>query len=56
MRALYAVMIIGVVVIITLGVPAMLWLLKRVRPLTPEQEESERLLDERRRDARYFWR
>jgi hypothetical protein len=56
MRALYAVMIVGAVLIITLGVPAMLWLLRRVHPLTPEQDESERLLDERRRDARYFWR
>ena len=56
MRALYAVMIVGAVLIITLGVPAMLWLLRRIRPQTPEQDERERVLDERRRDARYFWR
>ena len=56
MSTLYAATMIGVIVVITLGVPATLWLLRRIRPQTPEQDERERLLDERRRDARYFWR
>jgi len=49
MRALYAVMVVGVVVIIALGVPAMLWLLNRIRPLTPEQADRERFVAEARR-------
>ena len=56
MSLLHVLMMIGVIVVLTFGVPAMLWLLRQIRPQTPEREESERLLDERRRDARYFWR
>lgn len=49
MRALYAAMIVGAVVIVALGVPAMLWLLNRIRPQTPEQNERDRLIYEARR-------
>jgi hypothetical protein len=49
MRAVYALMMIGVVVIISLGVPAMLWLLNRIRPQTSEQADRERFVYEARR-------
>lgn len=52
MRAIYALMIVGVVVIVGLGVPAMLWLLNRIRPQTPEQADRERIVYEARQDMR----
>lgn len=55
MKALW---ILGAVVVVTIGVPALGLLIRAVlrRPLSPEQLERESLLEERRRDARYFWR
>ena len=55
MKALW---ILGAVAFVTVGVPALAYLIRRIirRPLTPEQLESESLFVERRRDARYFWR
>ena len=55
MKALW---ILGAVVVITVGLPALGHLIRTIigRPLTPEQLERDALLEERRRDARYFWR
>jgi hypothetical protein len=55
MKALW---ILGAVVVITVGLPALGHLIRKIigRPLTPEQLERDALLEERRRDARYFWR
>ena len=55
MKALW---ILGAVVVITVGLPALGHMIRRIigRPLTPEQIERDALLEERRRDALYFWR
>jgi len=55
MKALW---ILGAVVVITVGLPALGHLIRKIigRPLTPEQLERDALLEERRRAARYFWR
>jgi hypothetical protein len=55
MKALW---IFGAVVLVTVALPALGLLIRRIvrRPLTPEQQEADRLFVERRRDARYFWR
>jgi hypothetical protein len=55
MKALW---ILGAVVVVTVGVPALGLLIRAAlrRPLSPEQLERERQVEERRRDARYFWR
>ena len=53
-----ALLILGAVVVVTVGLPALGHLIRWIigRPLTPEQLERDALLEERRRDARYFWR
>lgn len=55
MKALW---ILGAVVVVTIGVPALGYLIRSIlrRPLSPEQVERDRLLEESRRDGRYFWR
>ena len=55
MKALW---IFGAVMLVTVALPALGLLIRRIvrRPLTPEQQEADRLFVERRRDARYFWR
>jgi hypothetical protein len=55
MKALW---ILGAVVLVTVVLPALGYMIRALirRPLTPEQMERERLFQERRRDARYFWR
>jgi hypothetical protein len=55
MRAL---LILGAVVVVTVGLPALEYLVRALlrRPLSPEQAERDRLLEESRRDGRYFWR
>ncbi len=55
MKALW---ILGAVVVITVGLPALGHLIRRMigRPLTPEQLERDAVIEERRRDALYFWR
>ncbi len=42
----------GVAVILAMGLPAVMWLLHRIRPQTPEQLHRERLLDEAKREAK----
>ena len=51
-------LIVGAIVIVVVGIPALGYVIRWMirRPLTPEQEEREELVRERRRDARYFWR
>ncbi len=49
MRALYAVMMVGAVVITARGVPAMMGILNRVRRQTPERQQKEKLIYEARR-------
>jgi hypothetical protein len=53
-----ALLILGAVVIVSVGLPALGHMIRRIigRPLTPEQLERDALLEERRRDARYFSR
>ena len=41
-----------VAVVLAMGVPAMMWLLHRIRPQTPEQLHREKLLDEAKREVR----
>jgi hypothetical protein len=55
MKALW---ILGAVVLVTVGLPALGHIIRAIvrRPLTPEQIESDRLVQERRRDGLYFWR
>jgi hypothetical protein len=55
MKALW---ILGAVVLVTVGLPALGHIIRTIirRPLTPEQIESDRLVQERRRDGLYFWR
>ena len=42
-------LILGAIVIVALGIPAMDWLMRRIWPLTPEQEEARRLAQEMKR-------
>jgi hypothetical protein len=53
-----ALLILGAVVVVTICLPALGQIIRRIigRPLTSEQLERDALLEERRRDARYFWR
>lgn len=55
MKALW---ILGTVVLVTIGVPALGYLIRSIlhRPLSSEQVERDKLLEESRRNARYFWR
>ncbi|MFO1157239.1 MAG: hypothetical protein U1E60_00210 [Reyranellaceae bacterium] len=55
MKALW---ILGAVIVVTVGIPALGYLIRAIlrRPLTPEQVERDEAVAERRRDARYFWR
>ena len=55
MRAL---LILGAVIVVTIGLPALAYLIRAMirRPLTPKQIEQDRMLEEGRRDGRYFWR
>jgi hypothetical protein len=53
---MYTFLIIGAVVILVAGIPAIEWLVNRIRPLTPEQEEAHRLLREARRSIDRFRR
>jgi hypothetical protein len=50
-RAMYTFLIIGAVVILVAGIPAAEWLMNRIRPPTPEQEERLRRLREARRSV-----
>ena len=54
MKALW---ILGAVVVVTVGLLALGYMIRRIigRPLTPEQLERDALLEERRRNARYLW-
>ena len=53
-----ALLILGAVVVVTVCLPALGHIIRRIigRPLTSEQLERDALLEERRRDAHYFWR
>lgn len=53
-----ALWIFGAVILVTVVLPAIGFMIRALvrRPLTPEQVEQDRLLEERRRDGRYFWR
>jgi hypothetical protein len=55
---MYALLIIGTIAIVAVELPAFGYVIRLMtrRPLTPEREEQDELLRERRRDARYFWR
>ena len=53
---MYTLFIIGAVVILVLGFPAAEWLMDRIRPPTPEQEERRRRLREARRSIDKFRR
>jgi hypothetical protein len=55
MRAL---LILAAVVAVTVVLPLLGVAIRAMlrRPLTPEQVEREKMVEERRRDARYFWR
>jgi hypothetical protein len=55
-RAMYTLLIIGAVVILVAGIPAIELLMNWIRPLTPEQEERRRLLREARRSYDRFRR
>jgi hypothetical protein len=55
-RAMYTFLIIGAVVILVAGIPAVEWLMNRIRPPTPEQEERRRRLREARRSFDRFRR
>jgi hypothetical protein len=55
-RAMYTFLIIGAVVILVAGIPAAEWLMNRIRPPTPEQEERRRRLREARRSIDRFRR
>jgi len=52
----YTLAAIGAGIIIALGVPFVEHLLKRMRPLTPEQEEAERCREKARRSLDRFQR
>ena len=45
----YAIVLIGLAVVLALGVPLMERLVRRIWPLTPNQQEAERFLDSARR-------
>ena len=49
-------LIIGAIVIFAVLTPLMHALMNRIRPLTPEQEESRRLAQELRRKVHLPWR
>jgi len=53
---LTALLVIGVVVIVGFGVPLMDRLWRRVRPLTPEQEQAEHFREQARRSIDRFRR
>ena len=53
---MYTLVIVGVVVILVAGIPALEALMNWIRPLSPEQEERRRLLRERRRSYDRFRR
>jgi hypothetical protein len=53
---MYTLLIIGGVVILVAGIPAVEWLMNRIRPMTPEQEERHRRLREARRSVDSFRR
>ena len=53
---MYTLLIIGAVVILVSGIPAIELLMNWIRPLTPEQEERRRLLREARRSYDRFRR
>ena len=55
-RAMYTLLIIGAVIILVAGIPVIEWLMNRIRPLTPEQEEAPRRLREARRSYDKFRR
>ena len=55
-RAMYTLLIIGAVVILVAGIPAVEWLMNRICPPTPEQEERRRRLREARRSIDRFRR
>jgi hypothetical protein len=57
-RVMRTLLIVGAIVIVVVGIPALGYVIRWMirRPLTPEQQEREELVRERRRDARYFWR
>ena len=41
----------GVALILAFGVPAMMWLLHRIRPQTPEQVIKDKMIDEAKRET-----
>jgi hypothetical protein len=49
-------LVIGTILIFAFGVPLMEWLMNRIRPLTPEQEEARRFAEEARRRIDRFRR
>jgi hypothetical protein len=53
---MYTLLIIGAVVILVAGIPAIEMLMNWIRPLTPEQEERQRLRRELRRSYDRFRR
>jgi hypothetical protein len=52
----YTLAIIGAGVVLALGVPFMERLIRRVRPLTPKQEEAEHFREQARRSIDRFMR
>jgi len=57
-RAMFALLLIGAVLTLCIGVPAVAFIVRWIirRPLTPKQLEQDELVRARRRDALYFWR
>jgi hypothetical protein len=52
----YTLAAIGAGIVLALGVPLMERLLRRIRPLTPRQEEAERFREQARRSLDRFLR
>jgi hypothetical protein len=55
---MYSLLVVGAVLIIFVGMPALVWIIRLIlrRPLSPDQAALEERLRERRRDTTYFWR
>jgi hypothetical protein len=51
---MYSILIVGTALLVALGVPLIEFIMRRIRPLTPEQEGFRRRLDEARRRGDRF--
>ncbi len=52
----YTLAVIGAGIVVALGIPLMERLLKRIKPLTPKQEEAEHFREQARRSLDRFLR